>query len=408
MSDYAEPTPDRGEGEPAEASAPVTPDEFEDAYGEPLKRTLDLDTWQDAPDFQRMYERMSAEVAEAIEQEGRTRNFVREEVFPRLPAQIAAPESAGVYQAMPPQIEQKHRGVLLNGKIEACDGTVVTHDTLVLTVTQIGVCLTSYRGEQLTLSQRLFRRDLRSGAGYDPTEEALELLNRRSRREAVGEEDRRDTLSELARRGIMAYAERAVLLDRSETPWRLGHGQVVPYELITGAGSMELLEAALPLLQRFVCDLSLFVLDPTTIRDRLLLTIGDALRPLEYAIVETSATRLRKIVENGKYHPKHQKLARDFVEEVGPQVVTGVYRASAHCPAHVFFAHRDHVHDAALIALADSALQEYRGFPLLIDLAHHVVNAAFGADTFAEVIRSAYADAGQPFQYLGERETRTN
>jgi hypothetical protein len=406
MSDYAEPIP--GRDEPVEGPPPVAPDEFEGAYGEPLRRTLDLDTWQDAPDFQQMYERMSAEVADAIEQEHRTRNFVRDEIFPRLPTQTGAPDSAGVYQAVPRQIEQKHRGVLLNGKIEACDGTVVTHDTLVLTVTQIGVCLTSYRGEQLTLSQRLFRRDLRSGAGYDPTEEALELLDRRSRREAVGTEDRRDTLTELARRGIMAYAERAVLLDRSEAPWRLGHGQAVPYELITGAGSMELLEASLPLMRRVVCEQSRFVYVPTAIRDRLLLTIGDALRPLEYAIVETNLRRLRRIVENGKYDPKYQKLALAFVEEVGPQLVTGVYRASAYCPANVFFAHRDHVHDAALIAIADSALQEHRGFPLLIDLAHHVVNAAFGADTFAEVIRTAYADAGQPFQFLGERETRTN
>ena len=49
------------------ASASVAADEFEDAYGEPLKRTLDLNTWQDAPDFQQMYERMSAEVAEAVD-----------------------------------------------------------------------------------------------------------------------------------------------------------------------------------------------------------------------------------------------------------------------------------------------------------------------------------------------------
>jgi hypothetical protein len=52
-------------------------------------------------------------------------------------------------------------------------------------------------------------------------------------------------------------------------------------------------------------------------------------------------------------------------------------------------------------------MQEHRGFPLLIDLAHNVVNAAFGANTFAEIIRTAYADAGQPYQYLGERETRS-
>jgi hypothetical protein len=62
---------------------------------------------------------------------------------------------------------------------------------------------------------------------------------------------------------------------------------------------------------------------------------------------------------------------------------------------------------AAHIALADSLLQEHRGFPLLIDLADTVCSTTFGADTFTSSVRMAYANAGQPFRYLGERETRS-
>lgn len=386
---------------------PVRADDYREATGESLERTLDLETWQDTPDFQQIYDRMSEEVAEAVLQEKMTRNVVREVIFPKLASQPGAPESAGVYQATPAQIEQKHRGILLNGKIEACDGTAATHDTLVLTVTQLGVCLTSYRGEHLTLSQRLFRRDLRANAGTDVATEALELLRRRSRRSAPGEEDSRDPVTELMRRGIVSYAERAVLLDRSVAPWRLGHGTLIPHELITGSGSMELLGAALDLLRRFVHDQKRFVFVPSTNRDRLLLSIGDALRPLEYAVVETNEGRLRKIVEGGHYGQEHAPAALEFVREIGPDVVTGVYRASAHSPANVFIAHREFVHDAALIAMADSALQEHRGFPLLIDLAHHVVNAAFGYATFNDIVRIAYADAGRPYEFLTERETRS-
>jgi len=387
-------------------ATPVAADEYREATGETLERTLDLATWQDTPDFQQIYDRMSAEVAEAVEQEKRARNVVRDVIFPKLGSQPGAPESAGVYQATPAQIEQKHRGVLLNGKIEACDGTAATHDTLVLTVTQLGVCLTSYRGEHLTLSQRLFRRDLRAAGGTDTEAEVLELLRRRSRRSAPGEEDRRDTVTELMRRGIVSYAERAVLLDRSTAPWRLGHGTLIPHELITGAGSMELLTAALELLRRFVHEQKRFVYVPSTNRDRLLLSIGDALRPLEYAIVETNGSRLQKIVEGGHYGKEHGPKALEFAKEIGPEVLTGVYRASMQCPANVFIAHRDFVHDAALIAMADSALQEHRGFPLLIDLAHNVVNAAFGSATFNDIIRTAYADVGRPYEFLTERETR--
>jgi len=66
---------------------------------------------------------MSDEVAEAVAQEKRTRNVVRDGDLPE--ARLAArplPSRQVSYQATPVQIEQKHRGILLNGKIEACDG----------------------------------------------------------------------------------------------------------------------------------------------------------------------------------------------------------------------------------------------------------------------------------------------
>ena len=51
---------------------------------------------------------------------------------------------------------------------------------------------------------------------------------------------------------------------------------------------------------------------------------------------------------------------------------SALYRATRLAPAQLFYAHADHAHLAAHIALADSVLQEQRGFPLLIDLADHV------------------------------------
>jgi len=94
------------------------------------------------------------------------------------------------------------------------------------------------------------------------------------------------------------------------------------------------------------------------------------------------------------------------VEEVGPQIITGLYRASAQAPVRLFYAHRDYACLAALIAMADSVLQEHRGFPMLIDLADLVCRTTFGSNTFNAMIQQAYAEAGTPFRYLGERETR--
>ncbi len=91
---------------------------------------------------------------------------------------------------------------------------------------------------------------------------------------------------------------------------------------------------------------------------------------------------------------------------VGPQVVVGVYRASTLAPAQVFYAHVDHADLAAHIAIADSMLQEHRGFPMLIDLADNVCRGVFGGDTLSGPVSTAYADAGSPWRYLSERATR--
>ena len=64
------------------------------------------------------------------------------------------------------------------------------------------------------------------------------------------------------------------------------------------------------------------------------------------------------------------------------------------------------VFSTALIALADSALQEHRGFPMLIDLADTVCRAIFGTDSFTASTQLAYVEAGEPFRYLTERQTR--
>lgn len=386
---------------------PVGADEFEASFGEPLSATLDLSTWQDQPDHSAIYERLTAEVAEAVERERRVDDFVRRRVFAAL-RRNGTPE-AGVYQATVADLETAHRAVLFNGDIEACDGTVATHDTLVLTITQIGVSLVSYQGNELSLGQRLFRRDLRASIA-DPAAEALAVLQRRQDRSAIDVDDRRETLSELARRGIMTYAERAVLLRKSSAPWRMGHGNPVPYELLTGSGSMELLAAGVDVMTDFILAHPRFVFVPSTIRDRVLLTIGNALHPLEYAVIETTEDRMLRIVESGHYERSSTanwaKVAGDFARRVGPSIVRGVFRASKAAPPYAFFAHKDFVHQAAVIAMADATLQEHRGFPLLIDIADSLCRSRFGADTFGEAVRTAYVDAGEPYRYLPERETR--
>lgn len=409
MALHTYPPDDLPPEEPVVDQPPLSEDEYEAAHGEKLSHTLDLDTWLPGADLVQMYARLEQEIAEAVQQEGEFEERIRREIFPRLRTRPDAPPGAGVYRVSIERLEEIHRKLLFNGAVEACDGTVVTYDTLPVTITQIGVCLVSYRGDQGSWVHRIFRRDLRT-TGKNPIDEAMELLERRRRRGVVDRDSARDRLSSLARRGIMAYAERAVLLDRSRAAWRMGHGVPAPYELVTGSGMPELLRAGLDLLKRLILDHKRFVFMPSSPAARELLTIGNALYPFEYAIVDTTRDNLYRIYERGHYRSQEwgdlQNAVEDFVEECGPRIAVGMYRTSSLAPCQVFYAHVDHAHEAALIAMADSVLQEHRGFPMLIDLADGMCRSVFGADMFADSAQAAYAAAGAPFRYLTERSTR--
>jgi len=381
--------------------------DFQAAFGEPLEDTLDLDTWAPATELASMYDRVQREVAEAVHKESEMHRQSREKIFPLLKSRPNRPAAAGVFRTSLEQIETVHSQLLFNGGVEACDGTIAVHDTLPVTITQIGVSLVSYRGDQGSWGHRLFRRDLRA-SGADAIEETLELLERRRSRGGVDQPSKRDQLSDLARRGIMAFAERKVLLQKSTAVFRMGHGNPLAYELVTGSGNPQLCEMGVAVIQDLV-KFGKFVYVPSGPKERELLTIGGALLPLQYAIVDSLKDKLERVAK-GHYRGalwQGAKAAVDkLVDEAGDKVLIGVYRASHYAPPQVFYAHADHVHEAALVAIADSVLQEHRGFPMLIDLADRVCGMMFGGSTFGANTQLAYADAGEPFRYMGERSTR--
>jgi hypothetical protein len=148
------------------ASEPPTAADFREGFGEDLRQVLDVTTWRLGSDLAQEYPRIEREVREAIAQEDEYQRCIRTEVFPKLMDPASAPE-CGVFAANMDVLRLIHRGLLFNGGVEACDGTVEVHDTLPLTVYQIGVSLVSYAGDQGTWQQRLFRRDLRQRGQVD-------------------------------------------------------------------------------------------------------------------------------------------------------------------------------------------------------------------------------------------------
>lgn len=390
-------------------TAPIISEEsFAAAYGEPLEKTLNIESWQSGGDLEGLYQRLEAEVAGAIANENALRETIRRELFPRLRTRPGAPAGAGCYRATLDDLRYVHRALLFNGVVEACDGTSVEYDTLPVSITQIGVCLVSYRGDQGSWSQRLYRRDLRASTGNTLDDLLAMLENRRHR----GGSEERGKLSELARRGIMTYAERAILTRKSDATWRVGHGDPASYELLTGSGSMYLLDKSLEVIEELITKHRKILFVPSAPGDREWLTLGHALAPLEYLVIGEHTSKMLKVVEGknggrgGHYSKQYEQRVRDFCHAIGPQIVFGVYRSSSAAPPQLFYAHAEYVHEAALIAMADSVLQEHRGFPMLIDLADMICRTTFGNDIFHSAVQMAYAHAGEPFRFLNERMTR--
>jgi hypothetical protein len=410
----------RTDAAPLPVSRPtaVTADAFAECFGESLERTIDFTTWRQGVDLIQEYARVEAEIEQAVGFETEQQGRVREYVFPKVAFAPGAPKEAGFYELKLDDIKAVHRGLLFNGGVECCDGTHQHHDTLALTVHQIGVCLVSYSGNQGSWSTRLFRRDRREERG-DPVVVMTALLERRGRRAGLNQPDRRDGLSELAQRAIMSYAEAAVLLDQSKAVWRMGHGSPAPYQLLFGAGNPDMAIQSIKVLRRLIETQRRFVYVASEPGDREYLTFGQALRPLEYLILGTLNERVedfvRDIAFSGRVTVDDRWDGRSlrpedwvirFRDEVASQVLVGVYRASPLAPPQVFYAHREHFELAAAIAIADSMLLPDRGFPMLIDLADRACRSVYGGGSLRDVADTAYARAGAGRRFQSERANR--
>ncbi|MBL0696570.1 hypothetical protein JJE73_23270 [Comamonas sp. JC664] len=374
-------------------------DDFRKAFGEDLDKTLNIDSWSQGFDIADIMDRFRSEISGAVDKEGRARALIRDEVFPIIASRPGAPKGSGVYPTTPEQLEIIHNGLLFAGKVDAVYGTTTSHESLPLGITQLGIALVGYGGTSGTFSQRLFRKEM-TQQSTDPVQEAIASINHRMRR-AAG--PRHDTLTKLARRGIRAYAERAVLVEKSSAEWRIGHGNPCAYELLSGSGYRSLLVAALELLRRLIQEHQKFVFVTSDMEQRGYLTLGYALRAGEYILIDTMQSFGERVVNRWKYEDDGAQQAKKFVDECCPDVVCGVFRASERTPPLTFYAHREHVDFAVRVAMADSILRPERGFPMLLDVAETACRSAFGEDGFLGLVHDAYAQAGANLEYFTDR-----
>jgi len=387
-------------------SREITDEEYKKATGEYLHETVDLSSWKRGIEALQDHQKLESEIAAGEAASADLRAEVRRTIFPIIPTLTGAPPCAGVYKCKTADVEQVQRDLLMRGKVEGCDANVHVINSLALQVIQIAVVGASYNGEEEAWAHRIFKRDIKVEPGANMVEIALDLLTRRSPDDTTKPKPK--VVSDMMRRGVMTLMERQVLADALRAPWRIGHGNPLAYELLTGSGSAKLISLSLPVLRRII-EHKKFIYVPSDTTELDIKTIGDALEPFEYAIIKDTRAYLKRISEGhfrGEWALTMQRELRGFIDDVAEQVVIGAYRASRFAPAQVFYAHRDHAHEAACIAIADSCMLDHRGFPMLIEMADNFCRTYFSSQTLERPAYAAFAAADAPYRHLEERATR--
>lgn len=367
-------------------------DEFKKVYGEDFSDTINIDTWRIGENLAELYPIIESEIAKSRKDELNTHKTLRETIFPKIREKGSVP-NAGLHADISGEIIQKiHRGFLFNGAVTACGSVSTVYETIPISITQIGVCLVNYQGQHGSYSHQLFRRDLRF-KGDDPIEEAINLIEKRQKKDFDNEN--KSQLSTLAVRGIKAYAEKAILLEKSNSKWIMGGGSPTPYELMTGfwASRSEMKDRSIDLMQKMVLEHKRFVYIQSSTRNHMLWTFGNALRPYEFLVIDTMEDNLSRMVELGGTRNEFRDSYKKFAKEIGSKIAYGVFRVSQYSQPHIFYSHVDHIQVAALIAMADATFQVYKGSPMLLGLADSLCQTAFGKSDFIATIKQAQAKA---------------
>jgi hypothetical protein len=385
-----------------EDGAALPTQDIERALGQSIQSALDLSTWDSGTGLRGLH-KAQQHLAKSITQQKRILREVRKHLLPELANFPNAPDAAGVFRVTEADLTLARRTVLLTGDLTAVRGASVSHESLVANLVSVGICLTKYDG-QIRSWRTIFLRHDCDIAATNPVDEIRAILNQRARRSKVGPGGQGDDgISRLMRRALQSAAERKSLLEKVDSSWRMGYGVPIPYDLLTGSGSMDLIDAVLPVLEALLLQDSRWVFLPDSLTSLAFSTIAAALEPGELAIIQKAKPTFDAIVEKGHYPSDYRTKVRQFAEQAGDAIIIGGFRASQFGPPQLFFAHKEHALHAGLVAMADAALQPHRGFPLLLELAGISAKAGLGIDAFQGMVESAYASAGAGQYYAPDR-----
>ena len=317
------------------------------------------------------------------------RNKYREELLsdnPDLVNRIMKPSDASLKAA---------QDSFKTGIIAASDGTVSPVPLLAGSKIQIGVVIVSNRGDVVDLVTRVFEAELSSGAS--------------SAREYFSNLKRSRSISNLLSRAIMLFGERKLLIEQ-QANWRFIHGELIPYELRTGAGKpAKNLPETFKLIHEFILSEN-FVAVSEASDDIDILNAAILLQPGEYITIRSLEDSLNTFLygdtETGRaaanFVDGDKRRFREFIATAGPQVAVVLVKAGP--KPFLIECHANKIEESVAMFLIDALWVKglpidgsgftVRGFPFHIDLADQVASTLFKGSDFRNLVESRLFELG--------------
>lgn len=290
----------------------------------------------------------------------------------------------------------REKELLSLGEVVGIDGTVAQHKTISGTMAQFGVIAVNYQNEKMRhscfVSETQIREEIKDVADYLYSHEPQNMI-----------------LSNLVIRAILLYKEREVgLNDQFKNKFKIFHGPLLPFELLTGLGKLRALETTVHLCQKIINDRKSFSIVSRS-QNNAFIRLGLSLNKFEY--IELKHTNIgSEIMNNPRFLPRDKwredefLMVNDFLTKSASKIKIGLIRISER--PYVFHAHEDFFDLAAKIIARDSMFQKEKGFPLLIDYADNLCSTFFKASDFNKIIEYQLAKEGEFLSEMSEETLR--
>jgi hypothetical protein len=341
---------------------------------------LDLDNWESFDDFlESSDERILHDIEAGLERRHELREFL-----------LSDPNFRKSVKTVEPKLQEWAKAELFGGNVCAVDGTLSIVPSTSGGRARIGVVATSYKSDKIErviyVSYRQLAEPVSGAAEYV---KKLKIVNK---------------TSSLMMRAAMAFAERELALKRQEA-WKFVHGELVPYELRTGAGRPKIiLPRSLGLGMRLIENKrAIGIVEDSDDTD--LLNAAETLDRFEYIEARGLDRDLDDFL-NGSPDPDNpgerlrgahfndadQAKFRTFIKDHASQIKIGIFKVGF--KPFVFQAHVDNFDRAAALVMTDASMQALQGFPLLVDYADHICSKHLAGKDFEKQIHFKTARFG--------------